>query len=319
MSQISVNQKAMELVRELCANAEMYGVKVKKSNQGAFIIDAGLEAKGSIEAGRVITEICLGGLGRATISSIQLGSQNFPLISVSTDYPAISTLGSQMAGWRIKLDDYQALGSGPARALALKPKSVFERIAYRDDCNEAVLVLEANREPPEDVIASVSESCHVSADRLFIIVVPITSVSGFTQVSGRTVETGIHKLANLGFDPKLIIRAWGSAPILPVHRDPVEAMGRSNDAILYGGETHVAVNYDDDEELKQLAEKSVSSASKQYGRPFAEILRKAHLDFYKIDSGLFAPAVMTINNLKTGKTFSAGRINIDVLMSALSR
>jgi len=307
----------MKLVKELCTKTEMYGVKVKKSNRGASIIDAGSEAKGSIEAGRIITEICLGGLGRATISSVQSDSQNFPLISVSTDYPAISTLGSQMAGWRIKSDDYQALGSGPARALALKPKSVFERIAYKDDYDEAVLVLEANREPPENVIASVSESCHVQANRLFVIVVPITSISGFTQVSGRTVETGIHKLANLGFDPKLVIRAWGSAPILPVHRDPIEAMGRSNDAMLYGGETHVVVNYDDDEELKQLAEKSVSSASKQYGRPFAEILRKAHLDFYKIDSGLFAPAVMTINNVKTGKTFSAGKINIGMLMRSI--
>ena len=242
MPRISVNQKAMKLVKELCANAETYGVKVKKSSQGASIIDAGSEAKGSLEAGRIITEICLGGLGQVSISSILLGSQSFPLISVSTDYPAISTLGSQMAGWRIKSGDFQALGSGPARALALKPKLVFEQITYKDDYDEAVLVLEADKEPPEYVMANISESCHVAANKLFIILVPITSISGFTQVSGRTVETGIHKLVNLGFDPKLIIQARGSAPILPVHQDPIEAMGRANDAILYGGETHIVVN-----------------------------------------------------------------------------
>jgi methenyltetrahydromethanopterin cyclohydrolase len=317
VSRVSVNQNAVKLVRELCTDADVYGVKVKKSNLGASIIDAGLEAKGTVEAGRVITEICLGGLGQATISSMQLGSKIFPLISVSTGSPAISTLGSQLAGWKIKSGDYQALGSGPARALALKPKSVFEQIAYKDDYDEAVLVLEADKEPPRDIITSVSESCHVMADKLFIVLVPITSVSGLTQVSGRMVETGIHKLANLGFDPKLITRAWGSAPILPVHPDPVEAMGRSNDAILYGGDTHIIVNYDDDEELGQLTEKAVSSASNQYGLPFAEILRKAQFDFYRIDPSLFAPAVMTISNTKTGRTSSAGKINADVLMQTL--
>jgi methenyltetrahydromethanopterin cyclohydrolase len=309
----------MKLVKDLCSKADYYGVKVTKSDLGATIIDAGIRAEGSIEAGKAITEICLGGLGEATISSMQIGTQSFPSISVLTDYPAISTLGSQLAGWQIKSGSFQALGSGPARALALKPKFVFEKIAYKDDYDETVLVLETSKEPPRDVVSGVAESCRVATDKLYVILVPVTSVSGFTQVSGRVVETGIYKLTNLGFDPKLVTRAWGSAPILPVHRDPVEAMGRSNDAILYGGEVHVAVNYDDDDELRQLTQKSVSSSSKQYGQPFAEVLRRAELDFYRIDSGLFAPAAMTIENMKSGRTFSAGKINVDVLMQTLDR
>jgi methenyltetrahydromethanopterin cyclohydrolase len=307
----------MKLVKELWSKAGIYRVKVKKSDLGTSIIDAGLEAKGSIEAGKIITEICLGGLGQATISSMQLGNFNFHSISVSTNNPAIATLGSQMAGWRIKSNGFQALGSGPARALALKPKSIFEQIGYKDDYDKAILVLETNKEPPEDIIKNVSESCHVATDKLYIILVPITSISGFTQVSGRTVETGIHKLVNLGFDPKLITFAQGSSPILPVPKDSVEAMGRSNDAILYGGETNIVVNYDNDEKLKQLTEASVSSTSKQYGQPFAEILRRAQMDFYKIDPAIFAPAVMTICNKKTGRTFFAGKINVNVLMQTL--
>jgi len=319
MPRVSVNRKAMKLVKDLCSKADYYGVKVTKSDLGATIIDAGIRAEGSFEAGKAITEICLGGLGEATISSMQIGTQSFPSILVSTDYPAISTLGSQLAGWQIKSGSYQALGSGPARALALKPKSVFEKIAYKDDYDETVLILEISKEPPRDVISGVAESCRVATDKLYVILVPVTSVSGFTQVSGRVVETGIYKLTNLGFDPKLVTRAWGSAPILPVHRDAVEAMGRSNDAILYGGEVHIAVNYDDDDELRQLTQKSVSSASKQYGQPFAEVLRRAELDFYRIDSGLFAPAAMTIENMKSGRTFSAGKINVDVLTQTLGR
>ncbi len=317
MQHVSVNQKAMKLVKEICNIASIYKVKIKRGSQGEWIIDAGLESKGSIEAGKIITEICLGGLGRATVSSMQIGAHRFPSISVSTDYPAISTLGSQLAGWQIKSGSYQALGSGPARALALKPKAVFEKIDYKDDYDEAVLVLETDKEPPEDIITNVSELCHVTTDKIYIIIVPITSISGLTQVSGRIVETGIHKLTNLGFDPKLITHAWGSAPILPVSKDPVEAMGRSNDAILYGGETHIVVNCDDDEELRRITEKSVSSASEQYGQPFAEILKRAQLDFYKIDPKLFAPAVVTVSNVKTNRTFYAGKININAIMRSI--
>ena len=319
MPRVSVNRKAMKLVNDLCSKTNHYKVKVTKSDLGVTIIDAGIRAEGSIKAGKVITEICLGGLGKVAISSMQLGKKSFSSISVSTDYPAISTLGSQLAGWQIKSGSFQALGSGPARALALKPKSVFEKIAYKDDYDETVLVLETGKEPPRDVISSVAESCRVATDKLNIVLVPITSISGLAQVSGRVVETGIYKLTNLGFDPKLITRAWGSAPILPVHRDPVEAMGRSNDSILYGGEVHILVNYGDDEELMQLTQKSVSSDSKQYGQPFAEILRRMEFDFYKIDSKLFAPAIMTIENMKSGRTFSAGKINVDVLLQTLCR
>ncbi len=41
-------------------------------------------------------------------------------------------LGSQFAGWRIKDGDSIAIGSGPVRALALKPKDVYEEIGYKD-------------------------------------------------------------------------------------------------------------------------------------------------------------------------------------------
>ncbi len=319
MPKVSVNRNAAKLVNDLCSMADYYRVKVTKSDRGATLIDAGIKVDGGIEAGKVITEICLGGLGKAAVSSTRVGTQNFPSISVTTDYPAVSTLGSQLAGWQIKSGTFQALGSGPARALALKPKSVFEKIGYKDECDEAVLVLETDKEPPTDVFSVVAEACRVSVDKLYVILVPVTSVSGATQVAGRAVETGVFRLMNLGFDPKLIIKAWGSAPVLTVLKDSVEAMGRSNDAILYGGDVHVVVNYGDDEELEKLTQKSVSSSSKQYGQPFAETFKDAGSDFYKIDPGFFAPAVMTMENAESGRKFSAGKVNVEVLLRSLSR
>ena len=317
MLNLSLNHMALKLVKELCDRPDEYGVTVRENSLGACIIDAGMQAKGGILAGKIITEICLGGIGEVNISSVRLGSIELPSVTVFTDQPAIAALGAQLAGWRINVGDYLAIGSGPARALALKPKRVFEKIGYRDESDVAVLVLETSKEPPKEAIAYIAESCGVTPSKLFLIVTPTSSLAGFTQVSGRAAETGIHKLVELGFDPRLITHAWGCAPIMPIHPDYVEAMGRANDAILYGGVTYYVVNCEDDEALKNLVARSVSSASNQYGRPFAEIFREANLDFYKIDPAIFAPAVMTVNNAKTGKTFTAGKVNTEVLMKSI--
>jgi len=116
----------------------------------------------------------------------------------------------------------------------------------------------------------------------------------------------------LGFDPRLITHGCGYAPIAPVHPRFAEAMGRTNDAILYGGVVCYTTSYDDDEKLRDLVDMAPSSASKGYGSPFLEIFKEANYDFYRIDPGLFAPAVLMVNNAKTGSVFKAGRINVEV-------
>jgi len=316
--QLSVNTEALKLVNELCADADRFGVTVKEAGSGATIVDAGIEAKGGLLAGKIVTEICLGGLGEAALFHAGYGDLELLSISIFTDHPAIATLGSQFAGWSIKVGDYSAIGSGPARALSLKPKSIYGTIEYRDEADRAVLVLETSEEPPEEAIEYVSKLCGVKPENLFLILVPTSSVAGFTQVSGRIVETGIHKLTMLGFDPKLIKYAHGYAPIMPVHPNHARAMGRVNDAIIYGGVTCCYVEIDgSDETLKDLVEKAVSSVSEQYGRPFIEVFKEANFDFYKIDPDLFAPAALMINNVKTGRTFKAGRLNISMLRKSL--
>ena len=314
---ISVNLEALKLVNEILNNPNRFGVIIKEAESGASIIDAGIEAHGGFLTGKVITEICMGGLGEARLLHRRYRDTDLPTISVFTDIPAIATLGSQFAGWNIRVDGYSAIGSGPARALSLKPKSIYKMIDYRDDADNAVLVLETSKEPPEKVIEHISKLCNVKPENLFVILTPTSSVVGSTQVSGRIVETGIHKLANSGLEPSLIKCAHGYAPILPVHPDRAEAMGRVNDAIIYGGAACYLVEFDGtDETLRGIVEKSVSSASEQYGRPFAEIFREAGFDFYKVDSNLFAPAALTVSNMRTGKTFTAGRINAQVIVKS---
>jgi methenyltetrahydromethanopterin cyclohydrolase len=314
---LSVNRLAWKLVEKLCKKADYYGVKVEKTSSGATVVDAGINAKGGFEAGKIITEICMGGCGKARITNRKYGEFELPAIFVYTDHPAISTLGSQFAGWRIKEGDYFAIGSGPARALSLKPKEIYEEIGYRDNSEKAVVVLETDKHPPETLMERLAKDCKVEKENLAIILTPTASIAGSTQVSGRIVEAGVHKLSKVGLDPKKILYAWGCAPISSVHPKFAQAMARTNDVILYGGITYYVVDYENEDELKSILENAPSKASKDYGRPFIEIFERAEYNFYKIDPNLFAPAVVIINNVRSGGTFKAGEINSEILLKSL--
>lgn len=313
---LSVNRLAWKLLEKLCANPEFYKVKIEKTSYGTTIVDAGINAKGGFEAGKIITEICMGGCAKAKITCMQYGNIALPSIFVCTDHPIIATLGSQYAGWQIKEGDYFAIGSGPGRALAQKPKEIYEEVGYKDEFDKAVVVLETDEAPPEKLIERLARDCNISKERLAIVLTPTKSMAGATQVSGRIVETGIHKLRKLGLNVNIISYAWGTAPIPPIHPKFTQAMARTNDAILYGGVAYYIVDCKDEEELKRILEKAPSNASKDYGKPFIEIFKEANYDFYKIDPNLFAPAVVIVNNMRTGNTFEFGETSTKSLMES---
>jgi methenyltetrahydromethanopterin cyclohydrolase len=330
MSKISLNASALTLVKRLCNEAEKYAVAVEETESGATLIDAGIEAEGGFLAGEIITEICLGGYGTAKLLPIQYGDVVLPSVFVQTDHPTLSTLASQFAGWRIKVYEphalFSAIASGPARALALKPKALFEKIMYKEESEVAVLVLETERKPSEMVIQQIATACKVIPKNLFLVLFSTTSLTGAIQVSGRIVETGLFKFMNLGLDTRCVKHAWGYAPIVPLHPSSHEAMGRTNDALLYGGTANYTVSYEDDEKLENLVKLAPSSASKmlQEARESAEenprfldIFKEAGFDFYKIDPNIFAPAVVIVNNTRTGKSFRAGKLDIEVLKDSL--
>jgi len=317
-SALSVNCMAWKLAEHLLSNPDFYGVKVSKSSAGATVIDAGVHTSGGFQAGLILTELCMGGCGRANIEFKSYGAMSLPSITVCTDSPAVAALGSQFAGWRIKESDGSiAIGSGPARALALKPKEIYEEIGYKDLSDKAVLTLESNILPSDMLIEKVAGACNVKVENLLVVVAPTASIAGLVQVTGRIVEVGIHKLRTLGLSPKFIRYACGYAPIPPVCPDFEVAMARTNDAILYGGTVYCTVDYEDEAALKKIVEQAPSGTSKDYGKPFLQIFREADRDFYKIDHNLFAPATLIVNNAKTGRVFKAGKLDPDVLLQSL--
>jgi len=310
---LSVNKNAQKLVDRAIEDKENLCVQIEKGPLGCTIIDAGVKARGGYAAGKLVTEICLGGYGTASTISMQYDQLTLPSIFVETDFPAIATLGSQFAGWKIEASNYFAMGSGPARALPKKPKEIYEQIQYEDHHDTAVIVLEAESYPTEEAVKTISDECKISPRNLYAVVAPTSSVVGSIQISGRIVETGIHRLSQVGLDPKLITHGCGYAPIPPIHPKAALAMGRTNDALYYGGVTFYTVNLESDNQLRDIVSKAPSSCASAYGKPFYEILKEAKFDFYQIDPNIFAPAVIVANNARTGTTIRSGKIDAKAL------
>ena len=308
---ISVNERASKIADEMIQDGEELGVKVLKLKNGAVVIDAGIKARGSLKAGKYFSEVCLGGLG-----NVDLCMEERPQVYVNVDHPAISCMASQFAGWVIKVEDYFAMGSGPARALARVEEKLFKELKYEDSFEKAVITLETRKIPNEKVADFIAQKCGVKPNSLYILAAPTASVVGSIQISARIVETGVHKLHELGFDMGKIICGSGSAPIAPVGKNDLEAMGKTNDCMLYGGRTIYFVDADDSEVEKVIGEVP-SSASKDYGQPFLEIFEKYNRDFYKIDPKLFSPAEITVSNTRTGGVFHSGGINGEILRKSL--
>lgn len=312
---ISVNQGAAKIVEAMIAQAEALGIRVSTLPEGARVLDLGVEAPGGLQAGKYLAEACMGGLGVVSFLPLDFGGFWLPGLGVSVDQPAIGCMASQYAGWAIKRDKFFAMGSGPARALALVEK-LYEKLDYKDTADVAVIVLEGRQLPTDEVASYIARKCGVSLANLTMLVAPTASVAGSIQISARVVETGLHKLVELGFDVRQVLSGYGTAPIAPVDKDDLHAIGRTNDCVLYGGQVYYTVRADD-AELESLIEQIPSSASRDYGQPFYRLFKQYDGDFYKIDPLLFSPAQVTINNVASGKSYSAGRLNPEVLRASL--
>ncbi len=319
--QAEINKLTKPLVEDLIANAAAYRVGVVTLDNGSTLVDAGINFPGGLEAGRLIAEICMGGLGKVRLRA----STNFTNWSWHLDVhsmnPVISCLASQYAGWSLSHGSgkgaFNALGSGPARAMGSK-EELYDELNYRDQCDFATIVIEADSIPPIEIADKIAEACGIPARQLTLIITPTSSLAGSVQVVGRVLETSLHKAHALGYEMDNILDGAGSAPICPPAPDFLTAMSRSNDAILFAGQIHLFVS-DSDDNARELVEKLPSSASKDYGKPFGQVFKAVNYDFYEIDPMLFSPARVTVSSVKTGNSFHAGKIDLDLLEQSFSK
>src|SRR5438105_11318730 len=219
-------------------------------------------------------------------------------------------MASQYAGWQVRVElrtgkKFFAMGSGPMRALYGK-EELFNHLPGREQAPVGVGVLETDRLPAEEVVTYLCQRLNLEPPRLVLLCAPAASIAGTLQVVARSVETALHKLHELKFDLSQVVSGYGLAPLPPVSPNELAAIGRSNDAILYGGRVALWVRADDDV-LAAVGPKVPSSASADHGALFAELFAR-YGDFYKIDPLLFSPAEATFFNLKTGRTHPFGYV-----------
>ena len=308
---LSLNDRAQELADRLAADAEALRVSVATLPNGTRVIDCGSAVTGGLEAGRRFAEICMGGLGAVSFGPLVLESRWLPGLTVVTDRPALACLAAQYAGWRLDPEGYFAMASGPGRAL-IRAEHLYDDLEVDERARHAVLCLETRDAPTEEVADFVAEKAGVAPADLTLLFAPTACLAGSVQVAARVVETAMHKLHELEFDVGRVLSGFGSCPLPPVARKDPDAIGRTNDAVLYGGQVELTVDAPD-EELEAIVPRLPSSASDDYGEPFGHVLEAADWDFYKIDPMLFSPAEVRLVSVASGRSFHAGGVDIGVL------
>jgi methenyltetrahydromethanopterin cyclohydrolase len=332
---MGLNEAGYAIAEQIAARCATLGAATERRG-GVLVVDCGVRAAGSNEAGLAMARAALGGAGVVSLrhpgpraatpaagaaEPVEADTEAWPgcpwpTVAVASDQPVAACLAAQYAGWKVARDDYFAMASGPIRA-AIGREPVFDTIGLREAAPVAVGLLESGRLPPAEVCQDLARAAGVAPEQVCLLVARTASPAGTLQVVARSLETALHKLHDLGFDLGRIRRGSGTAPLPPLAADDLTAIGRTNDAILYGGSVALEVT-GDDASLAEIGPRTVSRGSPAFGAPFLAIFEAAGRDFYAIDPALFAPARLELVNVETGRRHSFGGIEPDLIASSFS-
>jgi len=311
-----LNRSALQVFQAAQANVQALRISAFQMDCGANLLDFGVQQCGGVRAGLELALICLGGMADASISSGQQSVWRGPWVQISTDHPVRACLYGQYAGWPVQGSDFFAMGSGPMR-LRRGKEPLLKELTAADSSSVAVGVLECEAIPGNDLLVEMAKECAVQPCDLYLAIAPTRSIAGCIQVVARSVETSLHKLYELGFPLTAVQQAFGLAPLPPPTPDFALGIGRTNDAILYGG--HVTLWVDtDDHVIEKIGPKLPSLSSRDFGEPFAEIFKRYQYDFYRVDPGLFSPAEVAIHNIRTGRGWHFGELREDLVAKSFA-
>jgi methenyltetrahydromethanopterin cyclohydrolase len=305
----SLNRRSLRVVDRLRADLEGLGVAEHAVGGGA-VLDCGVKAPGGVRAGLELARVCLADLGEVALVPGDASSLGLPRVQVACDQPVRACMASQYAGWQITVGKYFAMGSGPMRAIYGKEK-LYDDIGHREKSPHAVGVLETGKLPTEEIVHFIAGKLGLAPNHLTLLAASTRSLAGGVQVVARALEMSLHKLHELKFDLNQVRSGVASAPLPPPAADDMAAIGRTNDAILYGGRATLFVDADD-AQLAELGPKVPANASPEFGALFADLFAK-YKDFYQIDPLLFSPAEVLFCNMRSGRVHAFGRMDADVL------
>ncbi|NHJ32214.1 MAG: methenyltetrahydromethanopterin cyclohydrolase [Asgard group archaeon] len=312
---ISLTKETLPLVKEMIKHAEKLKVKVEKINQ-ATIIDCGINAEGSFSAGLLFTKISLGGLAKVKLYQPIMDENSLLTVQVDSSFPVLATLGCQAASWNINKNNFFGMVCGPGRALAQKPSKIYKLLEYKDENDKAILCIESDQLPNKEVIQYLAEKCKVEKKNLFILMIKTACLVEYVQMAARAIELGIFKLVEqLGYPKERILHAVGTGIIPPMSQDNEVSNDRVNNALIYGTKLYLVIKSEKYDNLSEIIDKLPSKSSSSYGRKFLELFNEAGKDFSKFDLTLLAPTEITINDIRTGKIYQNGKINIELVIN----
>jgi methenyltetrahydromethanopterin cyclohydrolase len=296
----SLNVMAVELVDEAIEFRDELAIDSHELDNGATVLDFGVEAFGGVEAGLLLAEIQTGGLATVQVDAGgEVAGAPIPHVELTCDHPALALLCSAKAGWDAFPEGYDAIGSGPARALVAEEEE-FRQTGFEDAADFAVLAVETDRLPTAAVAEAVADLTGVDPGSVFLPAHRTGSIVGSVATAARAGELAVLRLSELGYDPLEVLTVTARAPVAPVAGEEAAAMARTNDALAYGGRVHLTVERDFDR-FDELP----STAAEEYGTPFAAFLDDADWDLSAIPREVFAPAQVTVDVLG-GPTHALG-------------
>lgn len=315
---VEMNQLAMALLDEARGSFPAWSIESQRIC-GAEVLDF-RSPECPREAGVLLARVSGGGqLDVAVVPSAEGSTWPFDVV-VHTNDPGPTCLGAQYAGWPLSCGKYFAMVSGPIRG-ARGREPMFQHFSIAESAwqNHAdvkrVAVLESDQLPDEPTIQQMAAECSCRPEQLVLCVAGTASPAGTLQVVARSLETSLHQCEVLGGDIAAIQAGTGRAPLPPIPKKSLTAIGWTNDAIIYHGQATWQVTGDWDA-WQKLGAQVASENSPSFGQPFLALFKAAGYDFYKLDPRLFAPAVIVIEHAESQHSFRFGSVRPDLLQAS---
>lgn len=315
----SINKRCTELWQDLLKHENEYMIKAHTLSCGTVVLDMGLHEMGSLEAGRILTELCQGGLAKAHLSMTDIEGVPLPEIVTETMHPGAGCMDMQMG-----LPFPNALLSGPIRLFIEPLRFVVDDIPLETADGAKIALIEPYPSAPEfsdDEALEICEMAHVAAKDLKVIIAPAHSLSGSTQICGRAGEDAMLTIQRcLMIDSSKVISVIAKSPICPLYDEtPGTRRLDCDDFLHYVSDVYMTYYSEENEDVAALCRSLTFETLDIFGAYWGDMMDAAEGDFFKIPNITEVNRIgkMTINDLRTGKVYTAGTKRYDLIAARL--
>ncbi len=268
-----IDARCAALTDDLEKNAAAYGVSVETLPSGAVVVDAGIDAIGSFDAGARMTELCQGGLGRASVQLADLGGVMLPHISLETNLPRLAALTMQSAAAFQK-----EMLSGPIKLYLDDAADVERDIEPACARGSLTAILQTEKLPSDAWACALAKAAGCAAERLTLICARQESLAGSAQICGRMNENVLFTMErSLGLDSRMVRSILGVSPICPATKALLP-----DDFLHYAASAYLVIDAPGGLSVEKLAHDLTFASTDIFGALFSDLLAAAGGDFFKI-------------------------------------